>query len=252
MAELTAFSFRPGVSLLHELDIRFKLVFLVLISLASLKAAPLALCVLTFVLIALIINTRLPVKVVVKELRYFLILLFFVFIARALTTPGSPMFQFKAVSITLEGVHDGILVCWRLVIIIIIGLIFVSTTRPSEIKAAVEWFLNPISFIPAKRVAIMMSLVMRFIPQILDQAKETAEAQRARFVENRKNPLYRLRKFAIPFIRRTFERADNLAMAMEARCYSEKRADPGLSSKRSDWIALFFVICLFILILIIS
>ena len=252
MAELTAFSFHPGASLLHKLDIRFKIVFLVLISLASLRATSLALCILTFVLIALMINTRLPVKVIVKELRYFLILLLFVFVARTLTTPGSPMFQFKAVSITLEGIHGGILVCWRLVMIIIIGLIFVSTTRPSEIKAAVEWFLNPVPFIPAKRVAIMMSLVMRFMPLILDQAKETADAQHARFVENRKNPLYRLRKFVIPLVRRTFERADNLAMAMEARCYSEKRTDPGLSSKRSDWVVLFFIIGLFVVIIIVS
>lgn len=252
MADLTAFSFHPGASLLHKLDVRFKLIFLVLISLASLKAAPLALCLLTFIFLALIINTRLPVKVIIKELRYFLLLLLLVFVARSLTTPGSPMFQIKAVSITLEGVHGGILVCWRLVMIITIGLIFVSTTRPSEIKAAVEWFLNPVPFIPAKRVAIMMSLVMRFMPFILDQAKETADAQRARFVENRKNPLYRLRKFVIPLVRRTFERADNLALAMEARCYSEKRTDPGLASKRRDWIVLFIIIYLFVVIIVVS
>jgi len=249
MTELTAFSFRPGASLLHGLDVRFKLVFLVIISLASLKAAPLALCVLTFVLIGVIIDIRLPIKVIFKELRYFLILLLFVFIARMLTTPGSSLIQFKAVSVTLEGVYGGILVCWRLVIIIMIGLSFVATTRPSEIKAAIQWFLNPFPFIPAKRVATMMSLVIRFMPVILDQAKETADAQRARGVENRKNPVYRLRKLVIPLMRRTFESADKLAVAMEARCYSENRTDPGLSSGIRDWIALFAVICLCIIII---
>jgi len=249
MTELTAFSFRPGASLLHGLDVRFKLVFLVIISLASLKAAPLALCVLTFVLIGVIIDIRLPIKVILKELRYFLILLLFVFIARMLTTPGSSLIQFKAVSVTLEGVYGGILVCWRLVIIIMIGLSFVATTRPSEIKAAIQWFLNPFPFIPAKRVATMMSLVIRFMPVILDQAKETADAQRARGVENRKNPVYRLRKLVIPLMRRTFESADKLAVAMEARCYSENRTDPGLSSGIRDWIALFAVICLCIIII---
>ncbi len=249
MTELTAFSFRPGASLLHVLDVRFKLVFLVIISLASLKAAPSALCVLTFVLIGVIIDIRLPIKVILKELRYFLILLLFVFIARMLTTPGSPLIQFKAVSVTLEGVYGGILVCWRLLIIIMIGLSFVATTRPSEIKSAIQWFLNPFPFIPAKRVATMMSLVIRFMPVILDQAKETADAQRARGVENRKNPVYRLRKLVIPLMRRTFESADKLAVAMEARCYSENRTDPGLSSGIRDWIALFAVICLCIIII---
>ena len=249
MAELTAFNFRPGTSFLHELDVRFKLVFLALISLASLKAALLALCVLTFVLICVIIDIRLPIKVILKELRYFLILLLFVFIARALTTPGSPLIQFKAVSVTREGIQGGIIVCWRLLIIIMMGLSFVSTTRPSEIKAAVQWFLNPFPFIPAKRIATMMSLIIRFMPVILDQAKETADAQRARGVENRKNPLYRLKKLLIPLMRRTFLSADKLAVAMEARCYSENRTDPGLSCGIRDWIALFAVICLCIIII---
>jgi energy-coupling factor transporter transmembrane protein EcfT len=248
VAELTAFNYRQGESLLHDLDVRFKLLFLVVISLASLKAAWPALCVLTFVLIGLIIDVRLPIKVILKELRYFLILLLFVFIARTLTTPGSPLIQFKSVSVTLEGVHGGIIVCWRLLVIIMMGLSFVSTTRPSEIKAAVQWFLNPFPFIPARRIATMMSLIIRFMPVILGQAKETADAQRARGVENRKNPLYRLKKLLIPLMRRTFTTADKLAVAMEARCYSENRTDPSLSCGIKDWIALFTVICLCILI----
>ena len=248
MAELTAFSFRPGASLLHELDVRFKLLYLVMISLASLKAALLALCILTFVLIGLIIDIRLPIKVIIKELRYFFILLLFVFIARTLTTPGSPLIQFMAVYVSREGVHGGIIVCWRLLIIIMMGLSFVSTTRLSEIKAAVQFFLNPFPFIPAKRIATMMSLIIRFVPVILGQAKETADAQRARGVEKRKNPLYRLKKLLIPLMRRTFSSADKLAVAMEARCYSENRTDPGLSCGIRDWIALFAVICLYIVI----
>jgi energy-coupling factor transporter transmembrane protein EcfT len=129
------------------------------------------------------------------------------------------------------------------------GLSFVSTTRPSEIKAAVQWFLDPFPFIPAKRIATMMSLIMRFMPVFLGQAKETADAQRARGVENRKNPLYRLKKLLIPLMRRTFTTADKLAVAMEARCYSENRTDPGLSCGIKDWISFFVVICLCIIII---
>jgi energy-coupling factor transporter transmembrane protein EcfT len=61
------------------------------------------------------------------------------------------------------------------------------------------------AFIPGKRIATMMSLTTRFVPVILNQANETAEAQRARGVENRKNPVYRLIRLGIPLIRRTFE-----------------------------------------------
>jgi len=80
------------------------------------------------------------------------------------------------------------------------------------------------------------------VPVILNQANETAEAQRARCVENRKNPVYRLIRLGIPLIRRTFERADRLAVAMEARCYTENRTDPELCATRIDWMALVVMI----------
>ncbi|RZB31310.1 MAG: energy-coupling factor transport system permease protein [Desulfobacteraceae bacterium Eth-SRB2] len=250
MAELSAFNFRPGSSVLHGLDVRFKLLFLVLISLTSLKAYPFALSVLTLMLVAALFNTQGSLKSILKAFRYVFVLLAFIFFARALSTPGSVVIEFKAVSMTREGFYEGAVVCWRLVIVVLTGLAFISTTRPSEIKAAVEWLLNPFPFIPSKRIATMMSLVVRFIPVIFDQARETADAQRARGVDNRKNPVYRLKKLGIPLMRRTFERADKLAVAMEARCYSENRTDPGLCARLRDWAALFVVICLCIFIVI--
>jgi energy-coupling factor transporter transmembrane protein EcfT len=129
-----------------------------------------------------------------------------------------------------------------LLIIALFGFLFMFSTPSGHIKAAVEWFLRPFGFIPAKHIATMMGLIVRFIPVILNQAKETAEAQRARCLENRKNPFYRITRLAIPLIRRTFEQADRLIVAMEARCYSENRSDPDLSVNRIDWIALFILI----------
>jgi len=220
-----------------------------LISLSCLKASLPALSLITVAVAVLFFHIRLPVKPIIRELRFFLVLLICIFCARALFTPGSPAADLKIAAVSRAGLYDGVLVCWRLVLIVMLGLLLVSTTRPSGIKAAVEWCLKPFPFIPEKRVATMMSLIIRFVPVILDQAKETADAQRARGVENRKNPVYRLKKLLIPLIRRTFETADKLATAMEARCYSENRTDPGLSSKRTDWVALAAVLCLCILAL---
>ncbi|MBN1931388.1 MAG: energy-coupling factor transporter transmembrane protein EcfT [Desulfobacterales bacterium] len=248
MADLTAFSYHPGRSFLHLLDVRFKIIFLILISLTGMQADPPALCLLTFLFLCLIKSSRLSLISILKELRYFLVLLFFVLIARALSTPGTPVFEFKLLSISRQGLYDGILICWRLALVVLLGLIFVSTTRPSEIRTAVAWFLKPFPFIPGKKVATMIGLIMRFVPVILAQAKETSDAQRARGIENRKNPIYRLVKLAVPLIFKTFQNANNLAVAMEARCYSENRTDPDLSSKKNDWIAFFFVICLCILV----
>jgi energy-coupling factor transporter transmembrane protein EcfT len=250
MAELSAFNFRPGSSVLHGLDVRFKLLFLVLISLTSLKAHAITLSVLTLVLVSALLHAQRSFKIILKAFRYVFVLFMFIFFARALSTPGSSVIEFKAISITREGVYDGVMICWRLVIIFLTTLAFVSTTRPSEIKAAVEWLFNPFEFIPSKRIATMMSLIVRFIPVIFDQARETVDAQRARGIENRKNPAYRLKKLGIPLMRRTFERADKLAVAMEARCYSETRTDPGLCARSRDWAALFVVICLCLFIVV--
>ena len=248
MAELTPFSYRPGASVLHLQDVRFKLVFIVFISIASMKACFISLSVLSSALFSAILIIHLPLKSILKELRYFFVFLIFVFAARALCTPGTPLIEFMGIDITRQGIYDGTLVCWRMLLVVLVGLLFVSTTRSSEIRAAIEWFLKPFPFIPGKRVATMMSLIVRFIPVIFKQAKETSDAQRARGVENRKNPVYRLMKLVVPLIRRTFESADKLAIAMEARCYSEKPVNTEHYANRNDWIALFLVLCLCVLL----
>jgi energy-coupling factor transporter transmembrane protein EcfT len=250
MAELNVLGFQAGASMLHQLDVRFKLVFIVLISLSSLKANIFSLSLVTLVLAAALLHAGLPVKSTLKDLRYIFLLLLFVFIARSVSVPGSSVIEIKTISVTREGLYEGAVVCWRLVIVIMTGLSLVLTTRPSEIKAAVEWMLKPFPGIPGKKVAVMMSLTVRFIPIIFDQARETLAAQRARGVEMRKNPIYRLKMLGIPLMRRTFEQADNLSLAMAARCYSENRTGPRLSSNAIDWIALagVLVMCLVIVI----
>ena len=244
MAELTAFGYFSGNSLLHSLDSRFKLLFIAVLNLVSLNLNFAALGIISILLLGFIIYSRLPLYAMFKELRYFFILLAFVFAARALSTVGDPLLDFKLFTVSHQGLSEGLLVCWRLALVVLLAFTMITTTRPSDIKAAVQWYLKPIPFIPEKKVAIMMGLILRFVPVIFDQAAETAEAQKARCVQNRKNPVYRLIKLGFPLLRRTFERADDLVAAMEARGFTENRTDPQLVSHRRDWIALCVVICM--------
>ena len=241
MAELTSFGFSAGDSLLHRMDARFKIISIVFLSLVSLSVNFKGLGLLTVIVLGVMVYARLPVIAGFKELRYFLILLFLVFATRVLATDGTPIINLEYFTISMQGVTGGIRVCWRLALIVMLGFAFISTTPPSAIKAAVQWFLKPVPFIPEKKVAVMMGLILRFVPVILDQARETAEAQKARAVENRKNPVYRLTKFGFPLMRRTFERADDLVIAMEARAFTEHRTDPELTVDKSDWIVLIIV-----------
>lgn len=244
MAELTLFGFHPGATIVHRLDGRFKFVFLIMISLVLLQANVPGLGLLTCLLIFLFYLSHLPLLAHLRGLRYFYVLLLFVFIARVLSAPGARDVSLMGIMISLPGLLDGAIVCWRLFLVVMLGLLFMSTTRSAEIKSAVQWFLRPIPWVSESKVATMMGLVMRFMPVIFEQAHKTADAQRARGIENRKNPVYRLIKLGGPLVRRTFENADNLVVAMEARCFNDQRTNPGLSSRRCDWTALFLVFCL--------
>ena len=244
MAELTSFSYTVGDSLLHRIDARFKIAFIIFLSLVGLNAYFRELGFLTLILLGIILRARLPLVSGLREMRYFLILLVLIFVARVLSTDGIPLIDLKYINVSRQGIYNGFLVCWRLAFIVMLGFAFTSTTPPAAIKAAVQWLLKPVPLVPEKKVAVMMGLILRFVPVILDQARETAEAQKARAVENRKNPVYRLTKFGFPLMRRTFERADDLVVAMEARAFTEHRTDPELTADKRDWVALMVVCCL--------
>ncbi len=254
MAGLTAFNYLPGNTFLHVLDVRVKLAALVMLSLTCIRADLTESLMMTLCLLFLFRAIHLSFRSISRELRYFIVLLLIVFLARAFFTPGRPLIGIWSLTMTHQGVSDGILIAWRLFLIIMLSLLFVSSTRPSDIKVAVERLLAIFPFISRKKVAVkvavMMSLILRFIPEIVNQAKETLDAQKARGIENRKNPVYRLIKFAVPLIRRTFENADRLALAMEARCYSENRTDPELVSTQKDLLVFAGVTCFCLIIII--
>lgn len=238
MAEITTLGFRPGHSLFHRLDARFKLLCLAVIGIAVLQCGIWGLAGLTVPGLAGIFRLGIPLRSMLKELRYLAVLLFLVFAARALSTPGSVLFSAAGISVTREGVAAGVLVCWRLAGVVLAGIIFIAATRPSEIRGAVIRLLAPIPFIPEQQAGTMISLLVRFIPMILNQARETADAQRARCIECRKNPVFRVATLCIALLRRIFEDAERLVVAMEARCYTEDRTGPRFSATSRDWTAL--------------
>lgn len=251
MAELTLFGYQAGRSLLHRFDSRFKLGFLFLLSIGTMQANVWLMAVLTLLCAGLMRLTGLSPASACKELRYFFIFLALIFISRALTTPGLPWLTLGGLIITRQGVYTGILICWRILLIIGLGLLFISSTRTSEIRATLTWLLEPMPFIPTSRVSTMISLIVRFIPVIFNQMRETDAAQQARGIGNRKNPIYRLQKFMIPLVLSVFRDADKLIIAMESRCYTEKRTAPELSAHKIDWIGLFVVsgVCLLTILL---
>lgn len=249
MASTVAFNFRSGTSILHRLDPRFKIVFLALISLSTLNAGGVGLLVLTVLFVMLAVDIRLPVSKIAFELRYFGIFLFVVFITRCLTEPGDPLFTYKFMTVTQQGLVEGSFAAWRLALVILMGLLFSVSTRPKEIRTAVEILFGPIPFLPEKRIAVMIGLIVRFIPVILHLTREMSEAQQARAIEQRKNPIYRASHLVLPVMRRIVDRADRLACAMESRCFDENRPTPPLKMGFADWRAMSVVLSVCLLLI---
>jgi biotin transport system permease protein len=224
---------------LEKMDVRFKMACMALLSIAVLKADATGLIFLSILCIGLWMCVRFRIVEFIHHLRYLVFLLMIVFLARALTVSFFSGATGPFISADPEGAAEGLLICWRLIILIFLGMLWMTTSSPSAIRTAVEWFCRPFPGLPGKQVATMMSLMVRFLPVILEQARETSAAQQCRCIQNRKNPVYRTVKFSIPLLCRTLETADQLADAMEARCYSpEISRHLALKSGRSDWFVL--------------
>jgi energy-coupling factor transporter transmembrane protein EcfT len=235
---MTGLHYAPGAGLLHRLDVRIKLVLLAVFSTAGLQLGREGLLLLGLPLLGFALMTGMLQRLRWQELKWLGMLLAFVWLARALSTQGAPVLAVGGIVISHEGVADGLQAGLRLVLIFLQGALFVSSTRPAEVKAGVQWFLKPLPFVPAERIGTMIGLIVRLIPLIFEEASRTLDAQRARGIENRRNPVYRMATFGIPLLRRVLGIADRLALAMEARCYTESRTGAELSAGSRDWAAL--------------
>lgn len=247
MAGVTVFCYQKGDTLLHQLDPRFKLLYMVLLSVGTVSSGFVGLAVVTIVILTALLAAQVNILAVPKELKVFPYFLFFIFCTRSLTTPGDPIFNFSVISPTYQGAIEGLHFCWRLSLIVLISLGFITSTTSNQIKAAVEFYFSKVPGVPEKRVSTMLSLLIRFIPLIMRQVQDTLDAQKARCVEVRKNPVYRLVKLTIPLMYRIFSNGDQLAIAMTSRCYTEDRTGLVLTASRKDWLSLPLLLLLLLL-----
>jgi len=242
MGELTAIGFVPGCSTLHRIDARTKQALLMGLSVMSLWGHLIFLTLLTIITLHGLRSAGVRLWRLIREIRYFLVLLGLVFALRALNFTD---INGWLPAVTADSAASALIVCWRLLLVVCMGLLLMATTRSAEIRASLVWFLRPIPALDEKMAATMVGLVVRLIPVILLQAGEIGDAQRARCIERCKNPLTRIMRFTIPLFRRVFLGADELAMAMQARCYSEHRSLPDLSFTWRDGLVLGSAMLLF-------
>jgi len=242
MAEITIFNFFPGTSYLHTLDIRLKLLVMFIINLLTVKAGWIDLTLLSLPVILTIILIRLPVLSTAYESRYFLVFLGLVYLGHALKIQG---WGFPWLAWDAEHYQLGLLVCWRFLLIYLYGILLTFTSRTMDINAAIQWLLKPLPFKHAARISLMVGLMLRFFPEILQQAANIREAQKSRCINQRRNPLSRLILFIIPLLHRIFSQTDQIVNAMVSRCYNDHRTPIELNCQKSDWI-IFTWICAYL------
>jgi biotin transport system permease protein len=237
MAELNFFGYHYGQSFVHRLDVRCKLVSLLLLTSAVVAAIPAAMGPLSIGLVLLWVALRLPLQILGREILAFLVFLLLVFVVRALSTPGDPWLSWGVLSIAREGLQEGGKVVWRLFMILVLGLVFITTTRPSDLKAAVQWLLRPVPFVPASKAATMVGLIVRFIPVLHQQIRETQSALAARAGMRKRFSIRQIRHLILPTMRRIVLAADQLSQSMMARGYRDKRTDPAFCAGPVDGLA---------------
>ena len=239
MAELNIYHYLPKGSFIHHMDGRIKLICMILLSIAiSITGRISDLTVLSVILMIVLFSSKLPVQKLFLELRYFIFLIALVLVVHSFSIPGTPLTHLPLMNPTREGLVSGLLFGWRLLLLITISVILTATTTLSTLKDGIQWLLRPIPFIPEAKVATMIGLTFTLVPLIFDQASEMSDAQKARCVAGRKNPVERIVFLVFPLILQTFRRADEMVYAMESRCYSAERTLATLKTKPSDWMVL--------------
>jgi energy-coupling factor transporter transmembrane protein EcfT len=173
------------------------------------------------ILLGLLILSRLPLIQFIRDLRTWTIFLLFLFLLQIFFTPGHPLLLFPWLPVSKEAVILGGLTSWRLGLMISYAVLFTAVTRPRELRDAIIWFLNPLPFLPGRRIGLMVSLTLRFFSIILDQVEEVRLAHKARLGDRNKNPFRRAKFLALPILRRSFSQAEDVAFALAARGYRD-------------------------------
>ncbi len=226
LTDITLGQYFPGNSFLHHLDPRAKILATMIFIIAIFFADSLAAygIVTAFVVLNFIIS-RLPAKLILKSLKPLWIIIIFTMGIHVFSTPGEIWWQYGILHITKEGVCQGSLMTARLVFLIVFSSLLTYTTSPIVLTDGIEHLLNPFKRIgvPAHELAMMMTIALRFIPTLLEETNRIMKAQTARGANFTSGSLIQRGKNMIPLLVplfvSAFRRADDLATAMEARCY---------------------------------
>jgi len=227
LKSITIGQFVPGDSLLHRLDARAKFIALILIIVAVFVVRSFwGYLLMAAFIFSLLYSSKLPLHYFLRGLRpVYYIMLFTLIIHLFFTKGGAVLLALGAVTIEAEGVYLGIFMVVRIILLIVSTSLLTLTTSPIALTDALEDLMKPLSKIgvPAHEIAMMMTIALRFIPTLMEEAEKIMKAQMARGADFETGNVFSRAKSLVPLLVplfvSSFRRADDLAIAMEARCY---------------------------------
>lgn len=216
----------PVDSPVHDLDPRLKIIitFMFIISLFLIERFIGYIFVVAFLAITVILS-KVPIKFVIRGLRPILFIIALTFVINLLMTPGRVIFSLGFIKITEEGLVRAGFMAIRLVLLIMGTSMLTLTTSPIILTDGIESLLSPFKRfgLPAHELAMMMTIALRFIPTLMEETEKIMKAQKSRGADfesgNIMSRAKNLVPLLVPLFISAFRRADELAMAMEARCY---------------------------------
>lgn len=226
LRDITLGQYYQTESLIHKMDPRVKLGGTVLFIISLFFFKNYAGYVIAALFLGLVIRlSKVPFKFMVKGMKTIVMLMLITVVFNLFLTPGTPLFTIWKLTITQEGLKMAISMAVRLTLLIIGSSVMTLTTTPNNLTDGMEKMMGPLKVfkVPVHEVAMMMSIALRFIPILLEETDKIMKAQIARGADFESGNLFKRAKAMVPLLVplfiSAFRRANDLAMAMEARCY---------------------------------
>ncbi|MDO5301949.1 MAG: energy-coupling factor transporter transmembrane component T [Tissierellia bacterium] len=224
--DITIGQYFPVDSPVHRLDPRFKIIimFLFIVSLFFIVDYSPYLLVVAFLLFT-IWASKVPLAMILRGLKPLRLILLVTFLMNLFFIPGEELFRFGFLSISRQGLNQAVFMAIRLVLLVAGTSILTLTTSPIQLTEGIEKLMTPLAKLgfPAHAIAMMMTIALRFIPTLIDEADKIMKAQMARGADFESGNIVSRAKNLIPLLVPLFinalRRADELANAMESRCY---------------------------------
>ena len=262
LRDITLGQYYPADSVIHKLDPRTKLfaTLLFIISVFSFDGI-VGFIVMTAFLFGVIALSKVPLSFMLRGLKAIMILLVIAGLFNLFLTPGQVLWSIWKIHITREGLRNAVLMTIRMVYLIMGSSVMTLTTTPNQLTDGLEKALKPLQKInvPVHEIAMMMSIALRFIPILIEETDKIMKAQMARGADFETGGLVKKAKnmvpLLVPLFVSAFRRANDLAMAMEARCYvgGEGRTKMiPLVYHKVDRLAYVVVIAYFVLLMVIK